>query len=220
MTRSIRRLVGGGIAALALGCLALVVAPQVAATANSSHQTRATLAAGIDVREGAVLPLPTAIKKVAAKPKSAMTQTAACTSARQALDAARAKDKAEDAAERAAATSDPNFETTDVAEDKAEMAALKPLIDAVRTACGWARPAPSAQCTAALQAAKAAFAADRTEDAAELAAGTEGTAADEAEDKAERAQLGTLWNSIRTACGFATFDRTHTTSFSWTGWDH
>ena len=69
-------------------------------------------------------------------------------------------------------------------------------------------------------AAKAAFAKDRAEDAAEKAAGTEGSAADEAEDKAERAQLGTLWNSIRTACGFATFDRTRTTSFSWTGFHH
>jgi hypothetical protein len=220
MTRSIRRLVGGGIAALALGCFALVVAPQVAATANGSHQTQATLSAGIAVREGAVLPLKTAIKSVAAQPKAAVTPSAACTSARQALDAARAKDKAEDAAESAAATSDPNFKTTDAAEDKAEMAALKPLLDAVRTACGLTRPAPSAQCTAALQAAKAAFAKDQAEDAAEKAAGTEGSAADEAEDKAERAELGTLWNSIRTACGSATFDRTHTTSFSWTGWKH
>jgi SWI/SNF-related matrix-associated actin-dependent regulator 1 of chromatin subfamily A len=211
--------VGGTIAALALGCLALVVAPQVAATANGSHQTQATLAAGIAAR-GALLPLATTIKSVSAEPKAAVTPTAACTSARQALAEARAKDKDEDAAERAAATSDPNFKTTDAAEDKAEMAALKPLLDAVRTACGLTRPAPSAQCTAALQAAKAAFAADRTEDAAEKSAGTEGTAADEAEDKAERAQLGALWNSIRTACGFATFDPTHTTSFSWTGWHH
>lgn len=220
MTRSIRRLVGGGVAALALGCFALVVAPQVAATANSSHQASARLAAGIDVHNGGVLPLSTAINKVAAKPRSAVTPSAACTSARQALDAARARDKAEDAAERAAAASDPNFKTTDAAEDKAEMAALKPLLDAVRTACGFTKPAPSAQCTAAIQAAKAAFAKDQAEDAAEKAAGTEGTAADEAEDKAERAQLGALWNSIRTACGFATFDRTHTTSFSWTVWRH
>lgn len=219
MTRSIRRLVGGGIAALALGCFALVVAPQVAATANGSHQSQATLSAGIAARDGAVLPLNATIKSVAAKPTAA-APTAACTSARQALDTARAKDKAEDAAERAAATSDPNFRSTDPAEDKAEIAALKPLLDAVRTACGLTRPAPSAQCTAALQAAKSAFAKDQTEDAAEKAAGTEGSAADEAEDKAERAQLGTLWDSIRTACGFATFDRTHTTSFSWTGWHH
>ena len=216
MTRSIRRLVGGGIAALALGCFALVVAPQVAATANSSNKTQATVGAGVDVRAGAVLRL----SKVAVKPKSAVTPTAACTSARQALNAALARDKAEDAAERTAAASDPNFKTTDAAEDKAEMAAMKPLIDAVRTACGLTRPVPSAQCTAALQAAKAAFAADRAEDAAEKAAGTEGTAADEAEDKAERAQLGALWNSIRTACGFPTFDRTHTTSFSFTVWRH
>ena len=220
MTRSIRRLVGGGVAALALGCFALVVAPQVAATAGSSHQTQATVAAGVDVRAGAVLRLSTAIKKVAVKPKSAVTPSAACTSARQALDAARARDKAEDEAERAAAASDPNFATTDAAEDKAEMAALKPLIDAVRTACGFTKPSPSAQCTAAIQAAKAAFAKDQAEDAAEKTAGTEGTAADEAEDKAEWAARSALWASIRTACGFATFDRTHTTSFTWTVWHH
>jgi hypothetical protein len=196
-----------------------VVAPQVAATANSSHRSQLTLSAGIDVHNGEVLPL-SAIKKAAVKPKSAVTPSAACTSARQALDAARAKDKDEDTAERAAATSDPNFKTTDAAEDKAELAALKPLVDAVRTACGFTRPAPSAQCTAAIQAAKAAFAKDQAEDAAEKAAGTEGTAADEAEDKAEWAQLGTLWGSIRTACGFPTFDRTHTGSFSWTVWHH
>jgi hypothetical protein len=133
-----------------------VVAPQVAATANGSHQTRLTLTAGIDVHNGALLS--TAIKEVAVKPKSAVTPSAACTSARQALAADLAKDKAEDAAERASATSDPNFTTTDAAEDKAEMAARKPLLDAVRTACGLTRPAPSAQCTAAMQAAKAAFA--------------------------------------------------------------
>ena len=220
MTRSIRRLVGGGVAALALGCFALVVAPQVVATANSSHTTQATLAAGIDAHSGAVLPLSTVVTKVAVKPKSVVTPTAACTSARQALAAAVAKDKAEDAAERAAGASDPNFKTTDAAEDRAEMAALKPLLDAVRTACGLTRPAPSAQCTAAIQAAKAAFAKDQAEDAAEKAAGTEGTAADEAEDKAEWAARNALWGSIRTACGFATFDRTHTTSFTWTVWRH
>src|SRR4029077_19492656 len=98
MTRSIRRLVGGGIAALALGCFfALAVAPQVAATA-SSHKVSSTLAAGIDEHEGSVLSLNDSIKSVSLKPK--VTPTAACTSARQALDAARARDKAEDTAER------------------------------------------------------------------------------------------------------------------------
>jgi hypothetical protein len=221
MTRSIRRLVGGGIAALALGCFfALAVAPQVAATA-SSHKIQSTLAAGIDEHEGSLISLESSIKSISLKPKVAVTPTAACTSARQALDAARAKDKAEDTAERTSAGSDPNFKTTDPAEDKAEMAALKPLLSAVATACGFTKPTPTAQCTAALSAAKAAFVKDRNEDSAEEAAGTEGSASDVAEDKAEKAQLGTLWTSIRTACGFPTFDgRPETHSFNTTFWRH
>jgi len=219
MTRSIRRLVGGGIAALALGCLiAVAVAQQVAATPNS-RGIQSTLTAGFFGHAGAVLSHLTSTNAVKAKPRAAVTPTAACTSARQALDAARAKDKAEDTTERATATSDPNFVTTDAAEDKAEMAALKPLLDAARTACGFTRPAPSAQCTAALSAAKAAFVKDRNEDSAEVAAGTEGTAADVSEDQAEKAQLGTLWTSIRTACGIPTFaarpDWHFTGTFDW-----
>jgi hypothetical protein len=225
MTRSIRRLVGAVIAALALGCFfAVVVAPQVAATANSHkiQSIQLTLSAGIQGHEGSVL-AKTSTKAVVLKPKAAATATAACTSARQAFDAARAKDKAEDTPERASATSDPNFKTTDVAEDKAEMAAMKPLADAVRTACGFTKPTPSAQCTAALQTAKATFAADRTEDTAEKTAGTEGSAADVTEDKAEMAKLGTLWNSIRTACGFGsttTGARPDFHFFGTTSWRH
>ncbi len=222
MTRPIRRLVGAVIAALALGCfVAVVVAPQVAATA-SSHKIQSTLAAGIQAHEGAVLSK-TTTKSVVLKPKAPVTPTAACAAARTAINAALAKDKAEDTAERASATSDPNFKTADAAEDKAEIAALKPLLDAVRTACGFARPTPSAQCTAALQAAKAALAADRAEDAAEKTSATEGSAADLVEDKAERAKLGTLWNSIRSACGFGsttTSARPDYHFFSTTGWRH
>jgi hypothetical protein len=211
--------VGGGIAALALGCLiAVAVAQQVAAT-PSSHGVQSALTVGFLGHEGAVLSQLTSTNSVRAKPKVAVTPTAACTSAHQALDATRAKDKAEDTTERAAATSDPNFATADAAEDKAEMAALKPLFDAVRRACGFTRPVPSAQCTAALSAAKAAFAKDRNEDSAEEAAGTEGSTADVSEDQAEKAQLGTLWTSIRTACGFPTFaarlDWRFTSAFGW-----
>lgn len=214
MTRSIGRLVGGGVAALALGFFfVLAVVPQVAAT-SSSQKIQSTLTAGIEGHEGAVLSLMTT-KTVTLKPNAAVTPTAACTAARQALDAAKAKDKAEDTAEKAAAKADPtNFKTTDVAEDKAEKAAMKPLVDAVRTACEPAKPTPSAACTAALQAMKTAMTADRAEDTAEKAAGTAGSAADQTEDKAEKAQFGTLWTSIRTACGFKTFgERPQTHSF-------
>jgi hypothetical protein len=221
MTRSIRRLVGGGIAALALGCfIALAVAPQVAATA-SSHKIQSKLAAGIDEHEGSLLSVKSSIKSVALKPKAAVTPSAACTSARQALDAARAKDKGEDTAERASATTDPNFMTTDPAEDRTEMAALKPLFTAVGSACGFTKPAPSTQCTAALSAMKAVVAKDQAEDAAERAAGTDDSAADMTEDQAERAALGTLWTSVRTACGFTTFGQWPQSQFgSTTGWRH
>jgi hypothetical protein len=219
MTRSIRRLVGGGIAALALGCFfAFAIAPQVAAT-SSSRNIQSSLGAGIDLHEGELVSLMTSTKAV--KPKVTVSVTAACTSARQALDAARIKDMAEDKAERSTAASDPNFKTTDPAEDQAEKAAMRPLVDAVRTACGFTKPPPSAACTSALQAMKAAMTVDRAEDTAEKAAGTDDSAADMTEDKTERAQFGTLWTSVRTACGFATFrERTETHFFGTTFWHH
>ncbi len=226
MTRSIRRLVGVGIAALALGCfVALAVAPQVVATA-SSHQTRSTLsagtlAAGIEWHPGAVLSLKASAKVVALKRTAAVTPTPPCTAARQALDAARTKDKAEDTSERTNAVSDPNFKTTDAAEDKAETAALKPLITAVGSACGFTKPAPSTQCASALETIKAAFAKDGIEDAAEKAAGTEGSAADLTEDKSETAGLVATWASIRTACGFTGAGGGRKWPFvSNTGWHH
>src|SRR5438093_13363410 len=143
--RSIRKFVGGGAAALALGgFLAFIVAPQLAA-AGSSHRIQAGFAASFEAPKAVVATHVTA--KIAPNAKSAVTPTAQCTSARTALDAARAKDKAEDDAERAA-----NNGGTTADADKAEWAALKPLVDAVRTACGFTKPTPSAQCTAAVQA--------------------------------------------------------------------
>ena len=62
--------------------------------------------------------------------------------------------------------------------------------------------APSAACTAALQALKAAVADDRTEDEAERQAARTNPdlAVDATEDQAERAHFHTLFSNIRTAC--------------------
>jgi len=213
--RSIRKFVGGGAAALALGgFLAFIVAPQLAA-AGSSHRIQAGFAASFEAPKAVVS---THVIAKIAPAKSAVTPTAQCTSARTALDAARAKDKAEDDAERAANN---GGTTADAAEDKAEWAALKPLVDAVRTACGFTKPAPSAQCMAAVQALKTAIQNEQAEDAAEKSAGTEGTAADTQEDQTEKAQILPLWNAVRTACGFGTTTHTsfQTRQFS-TPWHH
>ena len=214
--RSIRKFVGGGAAALALGgFLAFIVAPQLAA-AGSSHRIQAGVAASFEAPKAVVSTRVTA--KVAPNAKSAVTPTAQCISARTALDAARAKDKAEDDAERAANN---GGTTADAAEDKAEWAALKPLVDAVRSTCGFTKPTPSAQCTAAVQALKTAIQKEQAEDAAEKSAGTEGTAADTQEDQTEKAQILPLWNAVRTACGFGTTTHTsfQTRQFS-TPWHH
>src|SRR2546428_2184989 len=96
--RSIRKFVGGGAAALALGgFLAFIVAPQLAA-AGSSHRTQAGVAASFEAPKAVVATHVPA--KVGPKAKSAGTPQ--CTSCRTALDAARAKDNAEDDAPRAA----------------------------------------------------------------------------------------------------------------------
>ena len=61
---------------------------------------------------------------------------------------------------------------------------------------------PSAACTAAIQAIKAAVVADRTEDAAELHLAKSDTedAADQTEDAAEHANFHSLFATARTAC--------------------
>ena len=214
MSRSIRKLVGVGAAALALGgFFALIVAPLVAG-AWVSNRTLSGSSVSTALLHAEALSTGTATKvRVPAVVRTA-TPTAACTAARQALDAAKAKDKAEDAAELAAGKPD------DVIEDKAEFAALKPLITAVMTTCGLTKPAPSAACSAAMQAVKAAIEKDRAEDATEKAAGTEGSAADVAEDQAERAAIEPLWQNVRTACGFGTRFTTHTISTRFTSTWH
>jgi len=204
MRRSIRKLIGGGAAAIALGgFLALIVAPQLAAAAGTSRQME--VRAGVDSNLGSVRALRSVISTGHFLPrvvKVAVTPSASCTAAKQALADWKTQDAAEDAAEKAAGT---GGTAADVAEDKAELAQVKPLIEAVRAACGFTRPTPSAACVSAMNALKAWFVADRAEDAAEKAAGTDGTAADEAEDRAERAQVVALWQAVKTACGFTFF---------------
>ena len=205
MRRSIRKLIGGGAAAIALGgFLALIVAPQLAAAAGTSRQME--VRAGVDTNLGSVRALRSVISTGHFIPrivKVAVTPSASCTAAKQALAAWKAQDAAEDAAEKAAGT---EGTAADIAEDQAERAQVKPLIDAVRAACF---TPPSAACVSAMNALKAWIAADRAEDAAEKAAGTEGTAADEAEDQAERAQVASLWQALKTACGYRFFWSRH-----------
>jgi len=209
MSKSIRKLVGGGAAALALGgFFAFIVAPLVTGAGISNKTLPGTSVSAILLHAAALSNVSTTKASVPKVPHTATTPTASCTTARQALDAAKAKDKAEDAAELAAGKT-----SADVEEDKAELAAFKPLIAAVVSACGLTKPAPSAACTAAMQSVKAAIAKDLAEDAAEKAAGTEGSTSDVAEDQAEKVALTSLWKSVSTACGFGTHFTTRSTSF-------
>jgi hypothetical protein len=201
MTKSIRKLVGGGATALAIGgFFALMVAPQLAGASSGSHRT---LAGGgvanvvINMRTEQTAAID---KKVVTGAHLATTPSTSCTTAKADLASAMAADKTEDSAERAKATSDPNFKTTEVAEDKDEAAARKPLVDAVRASCTFTKPVLSAQCSAALQSLKAAFQAELSEVAAEKEAGTEGTAGDMTEDKSEMARFAPLFQSLRASC--------------------
>ena len=170
----------GAAAALALGgFFALVVAPSLASAAGPGHRAHLS---------------PTAHAVV---PKAA-TPSPQCVAARQALDAARANDKAEDVKERATAKSDPKSKAADEAEDKAEKANVKKLSDAVHATCEPQMTAPSAECAAARQALKAAKDRDRTEDATENAAPKDSA---KAEAEAEKAQIRPLEQAAKAACG-------------------
>jgi hypothetical protein len=98
------------------------------------------------------------------------TPSAACTAAIQVIKNAWIADRSEDATERALAKTDPGL-TVDQTEDGTEFANFKALFGAARTACAPAvtsggttaepnetRFTPSAQCTAAITALKAAWA--------------------------------------------------------------
>ena len=203
MSRSIRKLVGGGAVALALGgFFALIVAPQLAGASGAGH--RIELKAGVTgvMPEAAALLTFVPVNKTVPAVHSSVSASSACTTAKANLASAVAQDKTEDATERAKATSPTT--ATELEEDKAELASRKPLFDAVRTHCGLTKPTLSAACTDALQSVKAAIVAEVGEEAAERSAGTEGTAADVSEDQSEKATMAPLWTAVRTNCGFGT----------------
>jgi hypothetical protein len=152
----------------------------------------AGLALGLSVQTGvaAVQEAPLASAPIAAHTTTLVAPSAACTAAVNALKAWVAADRTEDAAEREVAKTNPET-AADVTEDTAEHAAVKPLWTAVRTACAPAIPrvvkrtfTPSAACTAAVQALKAAWAQGRPT------------------SKAQWTQLQTLFQNVRTACGW------------------
>lgn len=114
--------------------------------------------------------------------------SAPCTSAIQAIKEAVVADRSEDLAEWHLAKAE-GESAVDQSEDAAELGNFKSLFAAARTACAPAapvtvKPAPSAQCTAAAQALKAAWAQGRPT------------------TKAQSQQLQTLFQAVRSACGF------------------
>ena len=205
---SIRKFVGRGILAFSVSTLVVlavaVQAGQAARLGSASAPASSPLRLQAAISAHFTVPV---------------TVTAQCTAAINDLKAALVKDRAEDALEEA----NPTDAATEQTEDAAELAALKPFRDAVLTQCGSSfgahrdrRPPVNATpaCTAAWNALKAAFTADRTEDQSELSAGTEGTAADTAEDQAEGANKLALWKNVQSAC--ASGKQTNTFSFdSW-----
>ena len=118
--------------------------------------------------------------------------SAECTAAIQAIKSAAADDRSEDLSERTVAKTNPDA-ALDVSEDGDELAGFKALFSTARTAC--APPAatapqvtkftPSAQCTADLQALRAAW--------------TQGHPT----TKAQWTQLQALARAARTDCGWA-----------------
>lgn len=160
----------------------------------------ATAAAGMAVMAMALGAQPalgsTAWFDPASQPSTAVTHatptpSAACTAAIQALKAAVVADQAEDAAERAVAKTE-GTEAADQAEDAAEIGHFKALWNVVRSACAATQPiatqthapTPSAACTAAIQALKAAWAQGRPT------------------TRAQWLQLQSLFQAARTACGW------------------
>lgn len=115
---------------------------------------------------------------------AAVTMSAACSAAINAVKAAPDQDRAEDAQERLAAAQAGANPTADVAEDKGERAAVKASWVAARDACApqlatkTAPTAPTAACLAAKQAIKDAWA------------------------RKDFAALRSLWTTVKAACGF------------------
>jgi len=126
----------------------------------------------------------------AASQATTPTLSAACTSAIQTVKDAVAADRSEDAAERAVAKTEGSA-ATDQTEDTSERANFIALFKAARTTCAPAvtKPVvpaftPSAACTSAVQALKAAWAQGRPT------------------TRAQWLQLESLFQAARTACGF------------------
>jgi hypothetical protein len=168
---SIRKFVGYTGAAAALAALALALSTNTGlASAPKDHEAVAQL-----------------------------TPSAACSSAIQTVKDAFAADSSEDASERAIAKTNPDL-TADQNEDATEVTNFRSLFASARTACAPAVTStstsngaeatektltPSAQCTAALQALKAAWAQGRPTTTAQWQ------------------QLQTLAQAVRTACGWS-----------------
>lgn len=194
---SIRKLAGYGATVVGLAAISALALTAQAGAAESSSAPRTHAAA----------PLAT-LQFVPLAPRAepmAVTPSAACTAATKTLDAAKAKDAAEDATERTAAKAAPKTAASRTAaqnEDKAEKAAIKPLRDAVHKACGSFKPAASPQCLAALQALKTANYNEKPEDQAKKASPLSKDA-DKIEDAAEHAKVLPLLQAVRTACGSA-----------------
>lgn len=214
---SIRKFVGRGTIALALAALvALAVAVQSgqAARSTSADTRQSVVATSVQLNADPVADLPRETVADA-------TPSAACVAAANAVKTALASDRTEDTLESANAT--PDTETgAEQTEDTNEAAALKPLLSAVAAACGpfvgekhetvkpsTTRTPPTAQCAAAIQALKAAFAQQRAQAMAEFTSGTEGTAADMSEDQAAKAQIVSLFSAVKAACGTSSFDWDH-----------
>jgi len=118
--------------------------------------------------------------------------SAQCTAAIQAIKTAVSDERSEDLSERTIAKTNPD-ESSDTSEDATELASFKSLFSAARTACAPAAEptpnvttfTPSAQCTADLQALKAAWAQGRLT------------------TRAQWIQLQTLAQAVRADCGWA-----------------
>jgi len=120
------------------------------------------------------------------------TVSAECAAAVQNIKSAATADASEDASERAVAKTNPDL-AADQTEDSTERANFVSLFGAARTACAPATTSapfsktftPSAQCTSAVQALKAAWAAGRPT------------------TRAQWMQLQTLAQAVRAACGWS-----------------
>src|ERR1700694_4746049 len=127
----IRKLIATWPAAAAL-CAVIAFALAVTVSAAGSHRSQPASTASAQTRD--VSAQTETVSDIALTPQ-AVTPSAPCTAARQAVTKALADEKAEDATEKTNAKK-AGAAVTDVGEDKTEQATLKPLSDAVRAA--WA----------------------------------------------------------------------------------